>query len=97
MARRERLHAGGFVDAALHLGDEGQHIGGGGVADVPASTYWVATCPFAIMESSSAGGATKRPSPWLMATVCVSPTSMRLIQGDIVLATRVRPPRCSTP
>ena len=55
-----------------------------------ASTYWVATCPFAIMESSSAGGATKRPSPWLMATVCVSPTSMRLIQGDIVLATRVR-------
>ena len=53
-----------------------------------ASTYWVATCPFAIIWSNSGCGATKRPSPWLMATVCISPTSMRLIQGDIVLATR---------
>ena len=34
-----------------------------------ASTYCVATWPFAISFSISSGLATKRPSPWLMATV----------------------------
>ena len=54
-----------------------------------ASTYWVATWPFYTSWASSPSGATKRPSPWEMATVVTSPTAIWLNQGERLEATRV--------
>ena len=54
-----------------------------------SSTYCVAICPFSISVPMRSFGQTKRPSPWEMATVCMSPTSLPESHGDLFDATRV--------
>ena len=57
------------------------------------STYWVAICPFSFSRRITSASARNRPSPWLIGTVTISPTRLRLSQGLRQLATRVRTSR----
>ena len=54
------------------------------------STYWVAICPFSARLRSSSSEARKRPSPWEMGTVKISPGFVRASQGDLSDTTFVR-------
>ena len=54
------------------------------------STYWVATWPFLARARAVSSGQTNRPSPWDTATVYTSSGAIRLNQGLLALATRVR-------
>ena len=54
-----------------------------------ASTYCVAIWPVSLRRSSRGRGATKRPSPWLMAMLWMSPSSHAENQGERFEAMRV--------
>ena len=55
-----------------------------------SSTYCVAIWPLALSCASTSSEATKRPSPWEMATVYTSPTAVLASHGERFEATRVR-------